>query len=111
MIFTRSRSSKLEGCMQHIGRAKIERKTVERFLRVLINENLSLTHHIVTKAKMCRYVGIKKIFEGPASHLQQLITVTSHLQFSGIWGSINRVIGTKLPRKKVIRAIMPCYNN
>lgn len=119
MIFTRKRNSILENYEPHVGQAKIERKSVARFLGVLIDENLSWNHHIAAvKAKMCRYVGtlhkLKKILPLKARLLTFNSLVQSHLNYcSLVWGSTNRNKIEQLftTQKKAIRAIMPGYIN
>ena len=60
MVVTRRRSSileKFEPCAC-VGQVKIKRKTVARFLGVLIDEKLTWSYHIAAvKGKMSRHIG------------------------------------------------------
>ena len=86
MVFTRKRSSVLENFDPYIGQVKIERKTVARFLGVLIDEKLTWSYHIAAvKAKMARYIGtlykLKKKLPLKARLLTFNSLVQSHLFF------------------------------
>ena len=115
MVFTRKRSSVLENFDPYVGQVKIERKTVARFLGVLIDEKLTWSYHIAAvKAKMSRYIGtlykLKKKLPLKARLLTFNSLVQSHLNYcSLIWGTTNKCKIEQLfaTQKKAIRAIMP----
>ena len=119
MIFTRKRHSVLENYEPHVGGVKIERKTVARFLGVLIDEKLTWTHHIAAiKAKMSRYIGTLYKLKRKLPLKARLLTfnslVQSHLNYcSLIWGSTNKYKIEQLfsTQKKAARAVMPGYVN
>ena len=119
MIFTRKRKLDTNTFIPKIANIPIERKTVARFLGVLIDDKLSWTHHIAAlKTKMSRYIGI-------AYKLRNIIPLTarknifnsqvqSHLNYcSLVWGSSSKsnVESVFTTQKKAMRSIMPGYVN
>ncbi len=115
MIFTRKNNSLLETYKPQVGGKEIERKTVARFLGVLIDENLSWYYHIAAvKAKMSRYIGtlykLKKKLPLKARLLTFNCLVQSYVNYcSLIWGTTNKskIEQLFIAQKKAIRAIMP----
>ena len=93
MIFTRKRNLNLDMFTPKIGNIPIERKSVARFLGVLVDEKLSWTQHIAAiKTKMSRYIGVlyklKNVLPLKARMLTFNSLVQSHLNYcSLIWGS------------------------
>ncbi len=115
MIFTRKSNSRLETYIPQINGKEIGRKTVARFLGVLIDEKLTWFHHIAAvKAKMSRYIGtlyrLKKKLPLKARLLTFNCLVQSYINYcSLIWGTTNKYKIEQLfiAQKKAIRAIMP----
>lgn len=119
MIFTRSRSPNLEAFNPKINNIPIERKTVARFLGVLVDEKLTWTNHIAAlRLKMARYVGIiyklKNVLPLTARLTIYNSLVQSHLNFcSLVWGTSCKSNIEKLftTQKKAIRGVTPGYIN
>ena len=120
MIFTNQRRiNGIDSFDLKICNRSIERKSVARFLGVLIDEKLKWSHHIsAIKSKMARYVGIfyKIKSQLPLTSRLNLFQahVQSHLNYcSLIWGfscksNIESIFTTQ---KKAMRAVMPGYVN
>ena len=119
MIFTRKRNLNFDSFVPKIDSIPIERKTVARFLGVLVDEKLAWTQHIAAvKSKMSRYIGIlyklKHILPVKARMLTFNSLVQSHINYcSLVWGSTTKTkIDTLFTtQKKAIRAIMPGWVN
>lgn len=119
MIFTRQRQLNLNTLVLKIGGIPIERKSVARFLGVLLDDKLTWTQHIAAiKSKMSRFIGalyrLKHILPLKARLMIFNSLVQSHLNFcSLIWGLTNKSKVELLftTQKKAIRAIMPGFVN
>ena len=96
MIFTKHRQPNIESLVLKVGGIHIERKTVARFLGVLIDDKLSFSQHITAiKTKMSRYIGtlyrLKHILPLKARLLIYNSLVQSHLNYcSLVWGFTNK---------------------
>ena len=114
MIFTRKRGLDLDTLIPTVGNIPIERKTVARFLGVLVDEKLSWTNHInAVKSKMARYIGtlykLRNILPVKARVQTFNSLVQSHINYcSLVWGSAGKTKIESLftTQKKAIRAIM-----
>ena len=119
MIFTRKRNLNKDLFTPKIGNIPIERKSVARFLGVLVDDKLSWSHHIAAvKSKMSRYIGVlyklKHILPLPARILSFNSLVQSHINYcSLVWGacSKNKIETIFATQNKAIRAIMPGWVN
>ena len=119
MIFTRHRQPNIESLVLNMGGVPIERRTVARFLGVLIDDKLTFSQHIsAIKSKMSRYTGalyrLKHILPLKARLTIFNSLVQSHLNYcSLIWGSTNKSKIESLfsTQKKAVRAIMPGHVN
>ena len=115
MIFTKHRQPNIESLVLKVGGIQIERKTVARFLGVLIDDKLSFSQHITAiKSKMSRYIGtlyrLKHILPLKARLLIYNSLVQSHLNYcSLVWGFTNKskIEALFSTQKKALRAIMP----
>ena len=117
MIFTRKRTYAEQSI--RINNVLIERKSTEKFLGVIIDENMSWAHHISTiKSKMARYLGVMyKIRKYIPSKTRMQIFhsfVQSHLNYcSLVWGFAAKSHIDSLFRKQKsgIRAVMEGFVN
>ena len=120
MIFTNQRKIKgIESFDPKVCNQSIERKSVARFLGVLIDEKLNWSHHILAlKQKISRYVGIfyKLKNQLPLASRLNLFQahIQSHLNYcSLIWGFSckSNIESIFTVQKKAMRAVMPGYIN
>ena len=117
MIFTRKRTFTEQEV--RIDNVVIERKVMERFLGVVIDENLSWANHITTiKTKMARYLGIMyKIRKYIPSKTRMQIFhsfVQSHLNYCTlVWGfaAKSHLDSVFRKQKSGIRAVMEGFVN
>lgn len=119
MIFTRKRTIELDTFSPKIGNIPIERKSVARFLGVLVDDKLSWTQHIAAvKSKMSRYIGVlyklKHILPLTARMLSFNSLVQSHLNYcSLVWGACarNKIESLFVTQKKAMRSVMSGWVN
>lgn len=119
MIFTRKRNLAYNTLIPKINGISIERKSVAKFLGVLVDDKLSWSQHIAAiKAKMSRYIGIlyklKKVLPLKARILTFNSLVQSHINYcSLVWGCTtkNKIDSIFSTQKKAMRAIMPGWVN
>ena len=115
MIFTRKRTLDYNSFMPTINNIPIERKSVAKFLGVLVDDKLSWSQHIAAiKSKMSRYIGIlfklKNVLPLKARILTFNSLVQSHVNYcSLVWGCTtkSKIDSLFSTQKKAIRAIMP----
>ena len=119
MLFSRSRNLHLGTFVPKIGGIPIERKTVARFLGVIIDDKLSWSHHITAiRSKMSKFIGILYKLKHTLPLKARLLTfnslVQSHLNYASlVWGSTHKSkIDTLFTaQKKAMRAVMPGWVN
>ena len=115
MIFTRRRNISLDTFVPKMGSTPIERKSVAKFLGVLVDDKLSWKRHIsAVKSKMSRYVGtlykLKHILPVSVRLLTFNSLVQSHTEYcSSVWGCTNKskIDIIFITQKKAMRAVMP----
>ena len=119
MLFSRSRNLHLGTFVPKIAGIPIERKTVARFLGVIIDDKLSWSHHITAiRSKMSKFIGILYKLKHTLPLKARLLTfnslVQSHLNYASlVWGSTHKSkIDTLFSaQKKAMRAVMPGWVN
>ena len=119
MIFSRSRNLNLGSFIPKMAGIPIERKTVVRFLGVLLDYKLTWSDHIkAIRSKMSKYNGIlyklKHVLPLKARLLTFNSLVQSHVNYASlVWGSTHKSkIDTLFTaQKKAMRAVMPGWVN
>ncbi len=119
MVFTRSKNLPLHSFTPKMRGIPIERKSVVKFLGVLVDDKLSWKQHIkAVKSKMSRYIGtlykLKHILPLSVRLLTFNSLVQSHVNYcSLVWGCTNKskidILFTT--QKKAMRAVMPGWIN